>query len=87
MPTRYEPDPDSPRFHWPTFWRALKTRDGKLAAAEAALLILVCVVTFWMFADAIRTGSIQSLLTALLLCAMSFWPALRHRLRHGDWHH
>lgn len=65
--------------------RASKTRDGKLILAEALLFFVTAIVMAALLFDAIKNKSLQSAGLVLLLFLLTFWPFLRHRLKHGDW--
>jgi len=78
-------DNDRPKVDWPHFWRAMRTRDGKLQLFEGGLFLLTAAVELWMILDFVQTGSLQSLITVALLFLLTLWPFLRHRLWHGDW--
>jgi hypothetical protein len=66
-------------------WESAKTRDGKIYLAELALLCVTLVAIIGFFIDFVQTGSPKTLLASVLLAFLSFWPALRRGLSHGDW--
>lgn len=70
-------------------WRDLRHDMGVpevwAALLEAALFLAAAAMMVFSILDAVRHGSIYSALVAALLVALTWWPFVRHRIRHGRW--
>lgn len=74
---------------WTVSWRLVRhdLRYGATWAAllETALFLAAAAMMVFSILDAVRHGSTYSALVAGLLVALTWWPFVRHRIRHGRW--
>lgn len=70
-------------------WRALghdlTLRQVWAILLEMALFLAAAGMIVFSGIDAVKNQSLYSAAVFVLLFALTFWPFLRHRIRHGDW--
>lgn len=70
-------------------WRDLRHDIGVpetwAALLEIALFCASMALQLYSLIDAVKYGSLHSAIVLALLVAMTWWPFIRHRIRHGRW--
>ena len=70
---------------WRALFHDLRLRSVWVLLLEIALFLSVLPMEWYSILDAYKHGSVYSGLVALQLFALTFWPFLRHRIRHSRW--
>lgn len=83
-PNEYEPPRQG--FPWGVFFKSeTYDRHGIAAILEAAIFFGAAGFILWNWLDFFRSGSVQSLVSALFVSLLTFWPFIRRRITRGFW--
>lgn len=72
---------------WRAFGRDLRLGQVWAILLEVALFLAAAGMIVFSGIDAVKSQSPYSAAVFLLLVCLTWWPMIRHRLRHGHWPH
>ena len=70
---------------WGALFHDLRLRSVWVLLLEIALFLSVLPMEWYSIREFVNHGSVYGGLVAMQLFCLTFWPFMRHRIRHGRW--